>query len=40
MTSGIAAAIGITQFGAVSMIKLTIIYCHSPKPIHLLHQLD
>lgn len=40
MPSRIAPVMRITQFGGINPEKFTIIYCHSPKPIHLLHQLD
>lgn len=34
MSSGRAAAIGSTHFGAINLVKLVTIYHHSPKPIH------
>lgn len=40
VTSGIEAAMGITQFGSINMIRLMVIYRHFPRLIHLLHQLD
>ena len=40
MSSRTAPVMRITHFGGISLEKFTLIYCHSSKPIHLLHRLD
>lgn len=40
MPSRTAPVMRITYFGGINPEKFTIIYYHSSKPIHLLHQLD